>query len=191
MSLEQNLRASSQAFFDAFCSNTPSIKMLHYFSTTSPAAIQHTPLECPHPYASKLSGSNAIRSYFDLLATHWTRSGAHIRDELEVDASNRRVVIPASVTWTWKKSGRQWREDFTWTLDYDESLKISSFVIRTMSGPGTCVMRAVDVDPVLQEKKIFAQAAVSSQLFKNVLSLTYLPSISSCEAPWTALHAVD
>ncbi|KAF9481114.1 hypothetical protein BDN70DRAFT_876717 [Pholiota conissans] len=160
MSLDQELRASGQAFFDAFAANTPPIKMLHHFSTSSPAVLQHTPLDCPHPFTSKLSGSNALRSYFDLLATNWTRSNAHIRDELEVDASNRRVVIPASVTWTWKRSGRHWREDFTWTLDFDDTLKISSFVIRTMSGPGTCVMRAVDIDPVATDKKMFAQAAL-------------------------------
>jgi len=171
MSTEQKLRVCSEAFFDAFAANTPPIKMLQHFSTTSPTFVQHTPVECPHPLSSRVAGINAVRSYFDLLATHWTRSGASIRDELEVDAVNRRVTIPASVTWKWRQSGRAWREDFTWTLGFDESFKISSFIVRTMSGGGTCVMRAVDsadtevmraVDPDLTAAKVTRICAQAS-----------------------------
>lgn len=174
MSTERKLRECSEAFFDAFAANAPAIKMLHYFSTTSPTFVQHTPVECPHPLTSRVAGINAVRSYFDLLATHWTRSGANIRDELEVDAASRRVIIPASVTWKWRQSGRAWREDFIWTLGFDESFKISSFIVRTMSGGGTCIMRAVDsadtevmraVDTdsaAAKVTRICAQASVSS-----------------------------
>ncbi|KIM40946.1 hypothetical protein M413DRAFT_445721 [Hebeloma cylindrosporum] len=144
--MSEQLRASSESFFAAFASNKPPIKMLCYFSTTSPVIIQHAPESCPHPQTSRLIGSNAIRSYFDLLATHWTRSNARTRAPTQIDERNRRVVVFASIDWAWKKSGRKWTEDFTWTLDFDESLNIVSFVIRTVSGPGTCVMRAIDVD---------------------------------------------
>ncbi|KDR83063.1 hypothetical protein GALMADRAFT_238865 [Galerina marginata CBS 339.88] len=159
---EQQLRASSETFFDAFSSNKPPNKMLSFFSNTAPVIIQHAPASCPHPHTSRLNGSNAIRSYFDLLATHWTRSDAKIRSPLQVDTNNRRVTLAASVTWMWRKSGRKFVEEFTWTLDYDEGLKLFSFVIRTVSGPGTCVMRAIDSEPVMQEKSP-AQASVSSQ----------------------------
>lgn len=109
-------------------------------------------------------GSNAIRSYFDLLATHWTRSNARIRATTQIDEPNRRVVVSASVDWAWRKSGRKWTEDFTWTLDFDENLEIISFIIRTVSGPGTCIMRAIDIDaePYVLPEKYTLQASVSS-----------------------------
>ncbi len=182
MSTEKKLRECSEAFFDAFAANGPPIKMLHFFSTTSPTFVQHAPAECPHPMTSRVVGINAVRSYFDLLATHWTRSGASIRDELEVDAANRRVIIPASVTWKWRQSGRSWREDFIWTLGFDEMFKISSFIVRTMSGGGTCIMRAVDsadsevvrsVDTdsaAAKVTRICAQASVSPSLLSDKYS---------------------
>jgi hypothetical protein len=52
--------------------------------------------------------------------------------------------------WTWKRSGRSWREDFTCTLVFEDSdpaaLRILSFMVITESAPGTCVMHAVDED---------------------------------------------
>lgn len=173
MMFEQQLRASSESFFDAFASNKPSIKMLCYFSTTSPVIIQHTPDSCPHPHTSRLVGSNAIRSYFDLLATHWTRSNARTRATTQIDGPNRRVIVSASIDWAWRKSGRKWTEDFTWTLDFDESLEIVSFVIRTVSGPGTCVMRAIDIDaePDVFSEKHTLQASVSSLVWRYIILL--------------------
>jgi len=159
----RQLGTSSESFFAAFASNKPPIEMLCYFSTTSPVIIQHAPDSCPHPHTSRLIGSNAIRSYFDLLATHWTRSNARFRATTQVDELNRRAVVSASIDWAWRKSGRKWTEDFTWTLDFDENLEIVSFVIRTVSGPGTCVMRAIDVDadPDVLLKKHTLQASVN------------------------------
>lgn len=138
----EHLKASTKAFFDAFAVSTQPVKMLAFFSTQSPVILQHAPIECPHPQTSRLDGSNAIRSYFDILATHWTRSDVKLRQAPEIDAENRRVVVPASVVWKWRRSGRQFREIFTWTLEFDDNMKITSFVVKTISG--TCVMRATD-----------------------------------------------
>ncbi|KAF8157952.1 hypothetical protein B0H34DRAFT_706900 [Crassisporium funariophilum] len=152
MNCERQLKAASEAFFDAFSSNTTPINLLSYFSTTCPIILQHAPANCPHPHTSRLVGGNALRSYFDLLATHWSRSDAKIRHAPQADADTRSVVLGASITWMWRKSGRKWTEDFTWTLEFDDALKIVSFVARTVSGPGTCVMRAVDHEPAMQDR---------------------------------------
>ncbi|KAF9031467.1 hypothetical protein BJ165DRAFT_1518924 [Panaeolus papilionaceus] len=150
MPTQEQLHSASAAFFEAFSSSTPSRELLSFFSTTGLPIIQHAPMACPHPQTSRLSGSNAVRSYFDLLATHWTRSNVKVSETPEIDAGRRRVTLTASTRWTWRKSGRGWTEDFTWTLDFDESLKILSFVARTTSPPGTCVMRAIDADSLTQ-----------------------------------------
>ena len=67
-----------------------------------------------------------------------------IRTKPRADAKAHRVVVGASVTWMWRRSGHEWDEDFTCTLEFDENYKISSFIVRTDSAPETCVMRAVD-----------------------------------------------
>ncbi|KAF8074049.1 hypothetical protein FPV67DRAFT_784034 [Lyophyllum atratum] len=144
--MRDQLLTATDHFLTAFASNkTHPLTLLSHFSTTWPTSIQHYPSTCSHPQSSLLRGANAIRSYFDLLATHWTRSCV-VHRTLQADISTRTVVFEGNVTWTWKKSGRSWVEDFTCTLAFDELLKIVSFSVRTDSEIQTCVMRAKDVD---------------------------------------------
>ncbi|KAF8803421.1 hypothetical protein BYT27DRAFT_7145152 [Phlegmacium glaucopus] len=147
MAHERELEAASQEFLEAFSSNISPQNMVSYFSTTHPVIIQHAPASCTRPSASRLIGPNALRSYFDLLATHWIRSDVKIRSAPQVvDGEARSVILGASVTWMWRKSGRKWTEDFTWTIEFDEGLKIISLIIQTVSEARTCIMRATDRD---------------------------------------------
>ncbi|KAG6899747.1 hypothetical protein C0993_007234 [Termitomyces sp. T159_Od127] len=142
----EQLLAVTNRYLTAFANNkTHPLSMLTFFSTTSPVYIQHYPSNSPHPQASIIRGPNAVRSYFDLIATHWTRSPVAHRI-VNVDPYMRTIVFEGSVTWKWKKSGRSWVEDFTCTLAFDEQLKIVSYVVRTDSASQTCLMRAKDVD---------------------------------------------
>ncbi|KAF8654681.1 hypothetical protein AX16_003471 [Volvariella volvacea WC 439] len=152
-STSNQLIQSTHNFFNALANNTPPIELLSHFSTTRPVTIQHAPASCPHPHTSRLTGLNAIRSYFDLLATHWVRTDTRVHS-VHIDPSSRKSIISASVTWMWKKSRRSWTEDFTCTLEYDENYKIVSFLVCTNSGPGTCVMRAVDIEQPALPKSI-------------------------------------
>ncbi|KAF9443897.1 hypothetical protein P691DRAFT_796952 [Macrolepiota fuliginosa MF-IS2] len=146
--MDSHLLTATDTFFRALAANQPPLKLLAYFSTTSPVAIQHAPRTCPHPHSSRLHGLNAIRSYFDLLATHWERT-AITQHSTSANSAARSVTTTASVTWRWKKSGRSWNEDFTCTLEFDDHFKICSFLVTTESSPSTCIMRAVDSDPPL------------------------------------------
>ena len=144
---ETELKVASQEFFKAFSLNITPQDMVSYFSTTYPVIIQHAPASCPHASVSRLIGPNALRSYFDLLATYWIRSDVKIRISPQVvDKRTRSVLLGASVTWMWRKSGRKWTEDFTWMIEFDEGLKIISLITRTVSEARTCVMRATDTD---------------------------------------------
>lgn len=150
---EQQLTVAADALFKDLGNNSPPLTVISHFSHTAPVVIQHAPAACPLAAASRLTGINAVRSYFDLLATHWTRSEPQ-RESLIAYEATQQVVVKASVKWTWKASGKSWREEFTCTLDYDENGEVISFVMRTTSGPGTCVMRAVDptafrIDPLV------------------------------------------
>ena len=142
---KQLLEVAAQAFFDAFSSAVPSMKLVNYFSTTVPAFIEHAPSSCRHP-PSRLIGPNALRSYFDLLSMNFKRPDVITRSTPAVDGVARRVVIVTSIEWTWKMSGRKWTEDSTWIIDFDESFKIRGFTVKTMSDPKTCVLQAVDIE---------------------------------------------
>ncbi|KAJ6622625.1 hypothetical protein B0H10DRAFT_892974 [Mycena sp. CBHHK59/15] len=140
----KQLLFAAEAFFLDLSANTPSKILIAHFSSTKEVVIQHAPALCPHPYTSRLTGLNAVRSYFDLIATNWLRSETQIRSQTAIEP--RQVAVKASVRWTWRESGRSWTEDFLCILDYDDNLKIMSMIIQTESEPGTCVMRAIDAD---------------------------------------------
>lgn len=146
----KQLEVAADALFTDLGTNKPPYVVLSHFSQTQPVVIQHAPASCPHPLSSRLTGINAVRSYFDLLATHWTRSDPR-RLSLIAYEETAQVVVIASVKWTWKASGKSWREDFTCTLDFDDNAKVTSFIMQTDSGPGTCVMRAVDPEILARE----------------------------------------
>ncbi|KAJ7160185.1 hypothetical protein C8R46DRAFT_956385 [Mycena filopes] len=146
-SRQQLLFAAEILFLDLSADASSSILVRH-FSTTREVVLQHAPALCPHPHTSRVTGLNAVRSYFDLLATHWRRSETQLHSRAVVEGTKSQVVVTASVKWTWRLSGRSWREDFSCTLEYDDSLKVVEMIVETNSPQGTCVMRAVDADPL-------------------------------------------
>ena len=127
--------------FAAIAANTPPVLLLAHFSRTELVVLDHTPICSPHAYPA--TGLNAVRSYFDLLTTHWICQSIQ-RHEMLARPECRQVVAKASIIWTWRHSGRSWKEDFTCTLNYDDQLRVKHFFVRTTSPPSTCVMMAVD-----------------------------------------------
>ncbi|KAF8625987.1 hypothetical protein AX17_006711 [Amanita inopinata Kibby_2008] len=138
----QLLLDAAVSFFNDLSNNATPTTLLSHFSTAHPIVIQHAPA-FPINSRSRIFGSNAVRSYFDLLATHWTRSPVAL-NSTDADPNTSTVTADASITWTWRHSRRCWREDFICTICFDESLKIISLNVQTVSEPETCVMRAVD-----------------------------------------------
>jgi hypothetical protein len=172
---QAQLRGACNRFFTALATDASALNLLSYFSTTQEVAVQHYPASCPHPHTSLLRGSNAIRSYFDLLATHWTRSNL-VQHSVSPDPATRSVVVKASVVWTWKQSGHKWKEEFICTLMFDDSLQIVSLTVRTESGPGTCVMRAVDPQSKFVERPSI-QIAVSATVPDISILLTPMTDV--------------
>ncbi|KXN82342.1 hypothetical protein AN958_02672 [Leucoagaricus sp. SymC.cos] len=181
--MESQLLATTDAFFKALAANQPPLKLLGFFSTANPVSVQHVPRTCPHPHTSRLHGLNAVRSYFDLLATHWERS-AITQHSRNVTSSSRTVTTTASVTWRWKKSGRMWNEDFTCALEFDDHLKICHFLVTTESGPSTCVMRATDADSPTTRSPTSNKSSTTKSSIIEVASVCFLlfsPSFPSLD----------
>lgn len=141
-----DLTAVAEDLFSDIANNSPSIRLLAHFSQHQTVTIQHSFAECKTPDAYRFTGLNAVRSYFDLLATHYERSAME-KHSMRISAHAGRVILLGSVHWTWRSSRKGWREDFECTIDFDDNLKVISFVMLTTSSPSTCVMRAVDPGP--------------------------------------------
>ncbi|KAJ7019425.1 hypothetical protein C8F04DRAFT_334476 [Mycena alexandri] len=143
----QQLLFAAEVLFLDLASDASSNILVRHFSSTEEVVLQHAPALCQHPHTSRVTGMNAVRSYFDLLATHWLRSETKLHSQRVVEGCSK-VTVTASVKWTWRLSGRSWREDFSCTLEYDDHLKVVQMIIETNSPQGTCVMRAIDADPL-------------------------------------------
>jgi hypothetical protein len=139
--IEESLEQAAEGLFNDLAHSGSSVQLLSHFSRTEVVSLSIAPSLTQAPI--HLLGLNAVRSYFDLIATNWTHSQMRLHSRF-VDPEARQVVIVASVAWTWKESGRSWTEDFTCTLNFDEQFKVKGFSIQTNSGENTCLMFAVD-----------------------------------------------
>lgn len=144
--------AAEKLLFD-ISTNAPASRLLNHFSTTHNVVLQHSFSTCATPQAYRFTGLTAVRSYFDLLATHYERACVGQQIALVSEAGGR-VIVDGSTKWTWKRSRREWQEDYRVYVDFDAALKVVSYVVVTTSPEGTCVMRAVDPGEV-NKKKLF------------------------------------
>ncbi|KAF7299835.1 hypothetical protein HMN09_00990400 [Mycena chlorophos] len=145
---QKQLLFAADALFLDLASNAPTkVLLTHFSSTEKELVIQHAPIICPYPLKGRLTGLNAVRSYFDLISLHWDRADLCVESQIAVVHPTRTVTIRGSVRWIWKVSRNEWVEKFTCVLEYDENFKVVGMVVETTSSPGTCVMRAVDSGP--------------------------------------------
>jgi hypothetical protein len=135
------LQSAAKSLLADIAAQKPTLSLLSHFSTTQTVTLQHDFIHSATPYP--FVGLHAVRSYFDLLALHWTRDDMQLY-QCDVYADKLRVVIKASVQWTWRASKQSWREVFTCTLDFDELLKVKGFVVESSPPESSCVMLATD-----------------------------------------------
>jgi len=135
------LQSAAESLFADIAAQKPSASLLSHFSTAQIVTLQHDYIHSTTPHL--FVGLHAVRSYFDLLALHWTRDDIRFY-KFDVHPDKLQVVITASVQWTWKVSKKSWREDFACTLDFDEWLKVKGLVVRSNAPETSCVLLAVD-----------------------------------------------
>jgi hypothetical protein len=114
------LQAAGDKLFADIAASTSPLLLLSHFSDTEIVVIDHAHIDA-HPAPNV--GLNAVRSYFDILTTHWSRSNLE-RHETFIRPESHQVICRASVWWTWRSSGRKFKEEFTVTVDWDDQLKV-------------------------------------------------------------------
>ncbi|TRM60601.1 hypothetical protein BD626DRAFT_127019 [Schizophyllum amplum] len=143
---EADLLSALSALLADLAGDAPAAQLVAHFSTLHEPQIQHAPAACPLAQRglSRLRGLNAVRSYFDLLATHFERAGVAEVRRMWADPTRRAATAQVETKWRWRASGRKFEEELDMELVFDEQMKIVSFVVATTGG--TCMMNAVDVE---------------------------------------------
>jgi len=137
-----HLKSAAESLFADIAAQKPSHIILSHFSVTHNVTLQHDYVHTTTPHV--FVGLHAVRSYFDLLALHWTRDDIQLH-QCDIDVDKQQVIIKASLQWTWRRSKNSWMEEFTCTLDFDDRLKVKGFIVKSSPPENTCVMLAVDV----------------------------------------------
>jgi hypothetical protein len=165
---KDDLLGAARRLFSDLASNAGSTALLSHFSSSHPITLRHCPMEdmnngqgnspaypltststrspCSDTYI--LTGRTAVRSYFDTICTHWTRSRVEVHHTSytlpKYPGRAPQVVVDFSITWTWNRSGHSWTEDCTMTVEFDNLAKIINVLCQTTSGRETCIMHATD-----------------------------------------------
>jgi hypothetical protein len=130
----QQLRQSAQSFCDAFASRRPLSEVLDKFSTREePLVIEHG-LALLAPFLGRTyTGLNGIRDYFETIISLLDYDSMRFSDYV-VDEEEGKVSVRGVATFTWKTTGQSWHEVFTYTLAFDEELKVKQYEIWADSG---------------------------------------------------------
>ncbi|KAL1745000.1 hypothetical protein HDZ31DRAFT_82263 [Schizophyllum fasciatum] len=139
----------------------PTATILAYFSALHEPVIQHAPARGPSRASpeSRMYGLNAVRSYFDLLATHFDLQG--MEEDVKVrrvwtEPTRRAALAEVHAGWRWRAKGqrgaagcsasgcqrppRGFNEEFELEVVFDEEMKVASFLVATTGG--LCAMEA-------------------------------------------------
>lgn len=130
------LLASAHAFCYTFASSKPLDDILACFSTDPahpPQAIEHG-LPSLAPFLGRaFVGIPALKQYFTLLAEHLKYENMQF-SEFVVDSETKKVSCKGHARFTWVSTGLSWDETFSYTLDFDDQLKVARYQIWADTG---------------------------------------------------------
>lgn len=131
-----DLLAAAHAFCEAFASKQPLDTILSRFSNDPahpPYAIEYG-LPSLAPFLGRtFVGLTAIEEYFKILAQHLTYENMRFSEYL-ADTETKKVSCKGQARFTWTSNGLSWDETFTYTLDFDDQLRVVSYQVWADSG---------------------------------------------------------
>jgi hypothetical protein len=129
-----HLLNSAQRFCDAFSQKKDVDTILSYFSTThNVSAIEYgTPILAPF-LGRPFIGISEVKRYFELIGSLLSYKDVDF-SEYVVDLEAMKVSVKGKGTFTWLSTGQSWDEVFTYTLDFDNELKVVQYQVWGDSG---------------------------------------------------------
>ncbi|KAI0065539.1 hypothetical protein BV25DRAFT_1913569 [Artomyces pyxidatus] len=132
--LRTDLLAAATAFCDAFAAGSPLDTIIAFFSTsTAPVAIEHGLPQLAPFLGRTFEGLPGVVQYFVTVGNSATYTDMRFQDWI-VDTQERKVSVRGRGIFTWKSTGQKWDETFTYTLDFDEELKVKRYQVWADSG---------------------------------------------------------
>lgn len=125
---------SAQAFCDAFSKKEDVDTLLAYFSTTHEVSAIEYGLAVLAPFLGKpFIGISGVREYFKLIGSLLSYKDIAF-SQYVVDPETMKVSVGGAATFTWLSTGQSWDEVFTYTLDFDDELKLVRYQVWADSG---------------------------------------------------------
>jgi hypothetical protein len=120
-------------FCDAFFQKDTDT-ILSYFSTTHEVSAIEYGIPILAPFLGKtFVGISEIQRYFDLIGSLLSYKDVEF-SEFVVDPEDMKVSVKGKGTFTWLSTEQSWDETFTYTLDFDDELKVVRYQVWADSG---------------------------------------------------------
>ncbi|KDQ61710.1 hypothetical protein JAAARDRAFT_190437 [Jaapia argillacea MUCL 33604] len=130
----KHLLAAAQALCQDFARQEDTDTLLSHFSTThQPTAIEHGDPSLASFLGRPFTGTQGVRKYFELLQELLTYKDMKF-SEYVVDTEVNKVSVKGRAEFTWTSTGQSWKETFTYTLDFDQDLKVTDYQVWADSG---------------------------------------------------------
>jgi hypothetical protein len=125
---------SAQTFCDAFAQKKDTETILSYFSITDEVSAIEYGAPILAPFLGKpFVGRSEVGRYFELIGSLLSYKSVHF-SEFVVDSEAMKVSVKGKGTFTWLSTGQSWDETFTYTLDFNEELKVVRYQVWADSG---------------------------------------------------------
>lgn len=130
----KQLYQAAEEFCTAFASKKSVDDILSYFSTTyEVSAIEYgEPILAPF-LGESFVGPSGLRQYFELIGSLLSYDDATF-SEYVVDCEALKVSVKGRAKFTWLSTKQSWDETFTYTLDFDEVMKVVRYQVWADSG---------------------------------------------------------
>ncbi|KAJ3514879.1 hypothetical protein NLJ89_g2100 [Agrocybe chaxingu] len=130
----ERLLQSAEEFCGSFAKKKDIDSILSLFSTTHEvSAIEHG-LPALAPFLGKeFTGISEVQKYFELIGSLLSYDSIDF-SEYVVDPIALKVAVKGRGCFTWLATGQSWNEIFTYTLDFDDELKVVRYQIWADSG---------------------------------------------------------
>jgi hypothetical protein len=130
----EKLGQSAHSFCDAFAEKKKLDAILSLFSTTHEVSVIEHGLSILAPFLGRpFIGISGVRQYFELIGSLLSYKDISF-SQYVVDPESMKVSVKGKGTFTWLSTKQSWDETFTYTLDFDEELKVTQYQIWADSG---------------------------------------------------------
>ncbi|KAF4619418.1 hypothetical protein D9613_005413 [Agrocybe pediades] len=130
----KELQNAAEEFCRGFASKKSVDEFLEYFSTTyEVSAIEYgEPVLAPF-LGKQFVGKAGLKEYFELIGSLLSYDNVAF-SEYVVDCEALKVSVKGKAKFTWISSKQSWNETFTYTLDFDEEMKVVRYQVWADSG---------------------------------------------------------